>query len=58
MHQPGKSDDVTIPADRPDLLAPDTSGMNFYRAAATQAHSLGAVHLAQADKEMAGSKTD
>jgi acyl-CoA dehydrogenase len=32
MHQPGKYDDVTAPADRPGLLAPDTSGMNFYRA--------------------------
>ena len=32
MHQPAKHDDVTIPADRPGLLAPDTSGMNFYRA--------------------------
>jgi acyl-CoA dehydrogenase len=32
MHQSGKHDDVTIPADRPGLLAPDTSGMNFYRA--------------------------
>jgi acyl-CoA dehydrogenase len=32
MHQPGKHDDVTTPAERPGLLAPDTSGMNFYRA--------------------------
>ena len=32
MHQPAKHDDVTMPADRPGLLAPDTSGMNFYRA--------------------------
>jgi acyl-CoA dehydrogenase len=32
MHQPTKHDDVTMPADRPGLLAPDTSGMNFYRA--------------------------
>jgi len=32
MHQPGKRHDVTIPADQPGLLAPDTSGMNFYRA--------------------------
>src|SRR6266852_5534246 len=32
MHQPGKHHDVTVTADRPGLLAPDTSGMNFYRA--------------------------
>jgi alkylation response protein AidB-like acyl-CoA dehydrogenase len=32
MHQPVKHVDVTTPADRPGLLAPDTSGMNFYRA--------------------------
>jgi len=32
MHQPARHDDVTSPADRPGLLAPDTSGMNFYRA--------------------------
>src|SRR3984893_14497285 len=32
MHQLAKHDDVTTPADRPGLLAPDTSGMNFYRA--------------------------
>ena len=32
MHQPGKHDDVTTPAKQPGLLAPDTSGMNFYRA--------------------------
>jgi acyl-CoA dehydrogenase len=32
MHQLSKHDDVTIPADQPGLLAPDTSGMNFYRA--------------------------
>src|SRR6201982_2503217 len=32
MHPPAKHDDVTTPADRPGLLAPDTSGMNFYRA--------------------------
>ena len=32
MHQPARHDDVTTPADRPGLLAPDTSGMNFYRA--------------------------
>ena len=32
MHQPGKHDDVTTPAEQPGLLAPDTSGMNFYRA--------------------------
>jgi hypothetical protein len=27
-----RQSDVTSPADRPGLLAPDTSGMNFYRA--------------------------
>ncbi len=32
MHQLNKHNDVTAPADRPGLLAPDTSGMNFYRA--------------------------
>jgi hypothetical protein len=32
MHQPAKHNDVTNPADQPGLLAPDTSGMNFYRA--------------------------
>ena len=32
MHQPARHDDVTTPADQPGLLAPDTSGMNFYRA--------------------------
>src|SRR5258707_992272 len=32
MHQLRKHDDVTKPADQPGLLAPDTSGMNFYRA--------------------------
>lgn len=32
MYQPGKHNDVTTPADQPGLLAPDTSGMNFYRA--------------------------
>src|SRR5260370_14144865 len=32
MHQLSKHDEVTTPADQPGLLAPDTSGMNFYRA--------------------------
>src|SRR5258707_1319264 len=32
MHQLNKPTDVTTPADQPGLLAPDTSGMNFYRA--------------------------
>src|SRR5712672_374292 len=32
MHQLSKYDDVTTPAEQPGLLAPDTSGMNFYRA--------------------------
>src|SRR5665213_2747844 len=32
MHQPVQHADVTNPAEAPGLLAPDTSGMNFYRA--------------------------
>jgi acyl-CoA dehydrogenase len=32
MHRLSKHDDLTTPADQPGLLAPDTSGMNFYRA--------------------------
>src|SRR5712671_6397272 len=32
MQQLSKHDDVTPWADQPGLLAPDTSGMNFYRA--------------------------
>src|SRR6201996_6638273 len=32
MHQPGKHRDAAAPAEPPGLLAPDTSGMNFYRA--------------------------
>jgi acyl-CoA dehydrogenase len=32
MHQPVKHADVTAPADKPGLLAPDTTGMNFHRA--------------------------
>jgi alkylation response protein AidB-like acyl-CoA dehydrogenase len=32
MHQLNKHNDVTAPAGQPGLLAPDTSGMNFYRA--------------------------
>src|ERR1700721_818493 len=32
MHQPAKHSDVTASAEPPELLAPDTSGMNFYRA--------------------------
>ena len=32
MHQPAKFSDVTVAAEAPGLLAPDTSGMNFYRA--------------------------
>src|SRR6266404_4536578 len=32
MHLSSKHDGLTIPADQPGLLAPDTSGMNFYRA--------------------------
>src|SRR5713101_8122210 len=32
MHQLSKHNDVTTPIDQPGLLAPDTSGMNFYRA--------------------------
>src|SRR2546423_15425033 len=32
MHQLAKHDGVVTSTDRPGLLAPDTSGMNFYRA--------------------------
>jgi acyl-CoA dehydrogenase len=32
MHQPAEYDDATTSADQPGLLAPDTTGMNFYRA--------------------------
>src|SRR4051794_9525754 len=32
MHAPGKQDTATRPADLAGLIAPDTSGMNFYRA--------------------------
>src|SRR6266550_1437817 len=32
MHQLNKPSDITTPADQPGLLAPDTTGMNFYRA--------------------------
>ena len=32
MHQPARQGDPAPPADQPGLLAPDTSGMNFYRA--------------------------
>ncbi|MDO9296441.1 acyl-CoA dehydrogenase family protein [Bradyrhizobium sp.] len=32
MHQPARQSELTLPADQPGLLAPDTSGMNFYRA--------------------------
>src|ERR1700716_2632537 len=32
MHSLSKHEAVTTPADQPVLLAPDTSGMNFYRA--------------------------
>jgi alkylation response protein AidB-like acyl-CoA dehydrogenase len=32
MHSLSKYDDVTTPVEQPGLLAPDTSGMNFYRA--------------------------
>jgi acyl-CoA dehydrogenase len=32
MHQLAKHDEVTMPSEPPGLLAPDTSGMNFYRA--------------------------
>src|SRR5258708_30803420 len=31
MHAPGKHE-AAMPADQPGLIAPDTSGMNFYRA--------------------------
>src|SRR5258708_33420883 len=32
MHQLNKPGDVTTPSSQPGLLAPDTMGMNFYRA--------------------------
>jgi acyl-CoA dehydrogenase len=32
MHEPARPGDVTTPTQQPGLLAPDTSGMNFYRA--------------------------
>src|SRR5918994_6058574 len=32
MQQPARRSDMTPSADQPSLLAPDTSGMNFYRA--------------------------
>ena len=32
MHNTAKVGDAGTPADQPGLLAPDTSGMNFYRA--------------------------
>jgi acyl-CoA dehydrogenase len=32
MHQLARHNEVTMPAEQPGLLAPDTSGMNFYRA--------------------------
>src|SRR3954451_764287 len=32
MHAPGKHDTALSPADQAGLIAPDTSGMNFYRA--------------------------
>src|ERR1043166_5651252 len=32
MHAPGKHDTAAPPADKAGLIAPDTSGMNFYRA--------------------------
>jgi len=47
MHQPAKHDEVTMPADRPGLLAPDTSGMNFYRADPALTDLL-RIHLADA----------
>ena len=47
MHQPARHDDVTSPADRPGLLAPDTSGMNFYHADPTLTDLL-RIHLPDA----------
>src|ERR1700750_132775 len=32
MHQPTQHAEAATPADQPGLIAPDTSGMNFYRA--------------------------
>src|ERR1700686_3546620 len=45
MHQPAEHNDVT--SDRPGLLAPDTSGMNFYRADPALTDLL-RIHLADA----------
>src|SRR5258708_13012865 len=47
MHQLNKPSDVTTPADQPGLLAPDTSGMNFYRADPALADLL-RIHLPEA----------
>jgi hypothetical protein len=44
MHAPSKHEAAT-PADQPGLIAPDTSGMNFYRADPALADLL-RIHLA------------
>src|SRR3954451_1672048 len=45
MHQLTRHDHAATPADRPGLIAPDTSGMNFYRADPALADLL-RIHLA------------
>src|SRR5260370_8951350 len=47
MHELNKPADVTTPADQPGLLAPDTSGMNFSRAAPALTYLL-RIHLPDA----------
>src|ERR1041385_1942898 len=44
MHAPGKHDTAAPPADKAGLIAPDTSGMNFYRADPALADLL-SIHL-------------
>src|SRR4051794_14019353 len=46
MHAPGKQATATEPADRGGLIAPDTSGMNFYRADPSLADLL-RIHLSE-----------
>ncbi len=49
MPEPARQSDVTAPADRRDLLAPDTSGMNFYRADPALAWEGGRIHEIRGD---------
>jgi alkylation response protein AidB-like acyl-CoA dehydrogenase len=46
MHAPGKHDIVAPPSDQAGLIAPDTSGMNFYRADPALADLL-RIHLSE-----------